>query len=151
MIRVDIYVNQKIYTYEEHVDWPMWEITFALFDKDNGCESKCGSLGVCKDNQCVACAMPKGLFGWSKVVRAPPKLRQLGYYKVEGVEHYMNGYTEGNGHLKLVECRERCNKDCGCLGFFYREKSSKCSLARELGTFVKVSNTSHVGYIKISK
>ncbi|KAM7525017.1 hypothetical protein LguiA_014919 [Lonicera macranthoides] len=45
----------------------------------------------------------------------------LGYYKFEGVEHYMNGYTKGNGHLKLVEFRERRNKDCGCLGFFYRE------------------------------
>ncbi|KAK2969504.1 hypothetical protein RJ640_017344 [Escallonia rubra] len=162
MLRVDIDGNLRIYTYEPNVDWGAWEVTYALFNSDEWRESecklprRCGTLGVCEDNQCVACPRPKGLLGWSKTC-APPVLppckggANVGYYKVVGVEHFMSAYTEGDGPVKLAECRERCNKDCGCLGFFYREESSKCLLAPDLGTLAMVSNTSHVAYIKMSK
>ncbi|KAJ6769957.1 EPIDERMIS-SPECIFIC SECRETED GLYCOPROTEIN EP1-LIKE [Salix purpurea] len=117
---------------------------------------RCGSLGVCEDNQCVACPRPQGLLGWSKSC-APPALPpckrgvKLDYYKVVGVEHFLNGYSEGEGPMKLVDCRNKCSNDCGCLGFFYKEESSKCLLAPVLGTLVEVSSPSHVGYIKMSK
>lgn len=165
MLRVDIDGNLRIYTYEEHVDWGAWEVTYKLFDRDeyiyvseSECKlpRRCGSLGVCEDDQCVACPTPQGLLGWSKTC-APPTLppckggrANVDYYKVEGVEHFTNAYAEGNGPMKMVDCKERCSKDCGCLGFFYREESSKCLLVSELGTLVKVSNISHVGYIKKS-
>ncbi|XP_042484266.1 epidermis-specific secreted glycoprotein EP1-like [Macadamia integrifolia] len=166
MLRVGYDGNLKIYTYYDKVDWGAWEVTFSLFDregKESECKlpTRCGSLGVCEDDQCVACPTQKGMLGWSKSC-APPVLppcnkgkggagAKVNYYKVVGVEHFMNGYTEGDGPMKVVECRDRCSKDCGCLGFFYREESSKCLLAPELGTLTKVSNTTHVAFIKISK
>ncbi|KAK6917677.1 S-locus glycoprotein domain [Dillenia turbinata] len=162
ILKVESDGNLKIYTYYEHVDYGAWEVTFKLFDRDEGRESecklpkRCGSLGVCEDNQCVACPSSKGLLGYSKSC-APPKLppckggANVGYYEVVGVEHFLNGFTEGDGPMKLVDCKKKCDLDCGCLGFFYREESSKCLLAPELDTLIKVSNSSHVAYIKMPK
>lgn len=163
MLRLDFDGNLRIYTYDENVDWGAWEVTFTLLNREDDIEStsecrlpkKCGSFGVCEDNQCVACPTPAALLGWSKSC-APPVLpgckrgANVDYYKVVGVEHFLNGYAEG-GRMKIGDCREKCNKDCKCAGFFYREESSKCLLAPELDTLIKVSNPSHVGYIKISK
>ncbi|KAJ4975290.1 hypothetical protein NE237_000396 [Protea cynaroides] len=166
MLRVEYDGNLKIYTYYDKVDYGAWQISFNLFDR-NGRESecklpsRCGSLGVCEDDQCVACPTPKGLFGWSKTCTSPvlPPCNKgaiggkakVDYYKVVGVDHFLNGYTEGDGPMKVSECRDKCSKDCGCLGFFYREESSKCLLAPELGTLTKVSNITHVAFIKYSK
>ncbi|KAL9383770.1 hypothetical protein Peur_024093 [Populus x canadensis] len=163
MLRLESDGNLKIYTYNENVDWGAWDLTFKLFDRDSDLEisecklpQRCGSLGVCEDNQCVACPRPQGFLGWSKSC-APPALppckggAYVDYYKVVGVEHFLNGYNEGEGPMKLVDCRNKCNNDCGCLGFFYKEESSKCLLAPVLGTLVGVSSPSHVGYIKMSK
>ncbi|XAR66569.1 hypothetical protein NMG60_11012848 [Bertholletia excelsa] len=161
MLRVDVDGNLRIYTYDENVDWGAWEVTYVLFDRDDGHESecqllrRCGSLGVCEDDQCVACPKPQGLLGWSKSC-APPALppckggANMDYCKVEGVEHYTSAYKEGDP-MKLMDCRAKCNKDCKCLGFFYRAESSKCLLVADLGTLIKVSNASHVGYIKVPK
>lgn len=164
MLRVEWDGNLRIHTYNENVDWGAWENTFALFDRDIGrareCSlpKRCGSLGVCEDSQCVACPNAKGLLGWSKscspLVLPPRQARakSVGYYKVVGVEHFLSGYsTQGDGPMGLAECRDKCNKDCKCLGFFYREESSKCLLVPELDTLTKVSNASHVAYIKMSK
>lgn len=163
MLRVESDGNLRIHTYDENVDWGAWDNTFMLFDRDIGWASecalpkRCGELGVCEDDQCMACPSPRGLLGWSKGC-APPVLPpcrarvagKVGYYRVVGVEHFMSGYgTQGDGPMKLAECREKCNRDCKCLGFFYREESSKCLLAPELDTLTKVSNTSHVAYIKM--
>ncbi|KAF3676456.1 putative ER lumen protein retaining receptor-like [Capsicum annuum] len=162
MFRVDMDGNLRMYTYEPNVDWGAWDTTYQLFDRDNDGKSecklprKCGSLGVCEDSQCVACPSPRGLIGWSKGC-SPPKLpackggSNVDYYKVVGVEHFTSDYNEGIGPMKINECKDRCNKDCKCVGFFYREESSKCLVVPELGALVKVTNSSHVGYIKISK
>ncbi|OMO65374.1 S-locus glycoprotein [Corchorus olitorius] len=162
MLRVEPDGNLKIYTLNLNVEWGSWENTFKLFDGDDHesfCQlpQRCGSLGICEDNQCVACPKPKGLLGWSKSC-APPVLppcktggANVGYYKVVGVEHFTNAYAEGVGPMKLNDCRVKCSNDCGCLGFFYREESSKCLQVPELGTLVKVSNSSHVAYIKMPK
>lgn len=162
MLRVDIDGNLRMYTYDENVDWGAWEVTYVLLDRDNGQASecklpkRCGSLGVCDEDQCVACPTRNGLLGWSKGC-APPTLppckgaTNVDYYKVDGVEHFSSEYNEGSGPMGLAQCREKCSKDCKCLGFFYRAESSKCLVVSELGTLVKVSNPSRVGYIKISK
>ncbi|KAK8608175.1 hypothetical protein V6N13_023606 [Hibiscus sabdariffa] len=161
MLRVESDGNLMIYTYNENVDWGAWDNTYKLFDGDDheslcNLPKRCGSLGICEDNQCVACPRPKGLAGWSKSC-VPPALppckggANVGYYKVVGVEHFTNGYTEGDGPVKLNDCRVKCSNDCGCLGFFYREESSKCLLVPELGTLVKVENLAHVAYIKMPK
>ncbi|MBA0779154.1 hypothetical protein Gotri_003430 [Gossypium trilobum] len=162
MLRVEPDGNLKIYTFNENVEWGTWETTFKLFDGDDyeslcNLPRRCGSLGICEDNQCVACPKPKGLMGWSKSC-APPVLSpckggddKVGYYKVVGVEHFTNEYTEGDGPMKLNDCRVKCSNDCGCLGFFYREESSKCLMVPELGTLVKVTNLAHVAYIKMPK
>lgn len=163
ILRVDMDGNLRIYTYEEHVDWVAWEVTYTLLNRDRGEErsecklpKRCGSLGVCEDNQCVACPTANGLLGWSKSC-APPVLPPCGkranvdYYKVVGAEHFTTGVTDGSGPTKLADCRKKCDSDCKCLGFFYREESSKCLVAPDLGALNKVSNSSHVAYIKISK
>ncbi|XP_010279124.1 PREDICTED: epidermis-specific secreted glycoprotein EP1-like [Nelumbo nucifera] len=162
-LRVGFDGNLRIYTFYDKVDWGPWEVTYTLFGRDEGDESecriptRCGSMGVCEDDQCVACPRPQGFLGWSAKDCAPPTLlpckggANVDYYKVVGVEHFMNAYTEGDGPMSVAQCRDKCNKDCGCLGFFYREESSKCLLAPELGTMTKVSNTHHVAFIKISK
>lgn len=163
MLRVDMDGNLRIYTYDDNVDWGAWEVTYALFTSEDyyGRESlcklpkKCGSLGICDDNQCVACPKPQGLLGWDRSCATPPLppcqagANSVDFYKVDsGVEHYSSSYNEGNGPMKLIECRTKCSQDCKCLGFFYREESSKCLLVPELGTLIKTSNSSHVGYIK---
>jgi hypothetical protein len=163
MLRVDTDGNLRMYTYNDFVDWGAWDVSYELFDTsgDYGHASlcrlptKCGSLGVCEDDQCVGCPSPKGLLGWSKAC-APPALtpcksaKNARYYKVDGVEHYTSEYNEGTGSTSLAQCRDKCSKDCKCVGFFYRAESSKCLVVPELGTLVRVSNASHVGYIKIS-
>ncbi|KAL1805681.1 hypothetical protein ACET3Z_028749 [Daucus carota] len=161
MLRVDSDGNLRVYTYEEHVDYGAWEVTYVLFDRDEGRESecklpqRCGALGVCSDDQCVACPTANGLTGWSKTC-APPVLPACGkgaidYYKVAGVEHFTNGVTSGTPRSTLADCRKKCDSDCKCVGFFYREESSTCLLASVLGALNQVANASHVAYIKMSK
>ncbi|CAI9087280.1 OLC1v1021317C1 [Oldenlandia corymbosa var. corymbosa] len=161
-LRVDIDGNLRIYTYDDIVDNQAWEITFVLFDRDEGRASecnlprRCGSLGVCEDDQCVACPKQQGLLGWSKTC-APPALlpckagSMVDYYKVDGVEHYTSEFNPGSGPMSLAQCKVVCTKDCKCLGFFYQRKTSKCLLVPVLGTLVKVPNSTYTGYIKISK
>lgn len=160
-LRVGMDGNLKIYTYEPHVDYTAWEITYRLFNRNQGDESecklpqRCGSLGVCSDSQCVGCPTPNGLVGWSKTC-APPALPACGkgavdYFKVGGIEHFTNSVTSGTPRSTLGHCRKKCDSDCKCLGFFYREESSTCLLAPFLGALNQVSNTSHVAYIKMSK
>ncbi|KAI3830329.1 hypothetical protein MKX03_020531 [Papaver bracteatum] len=156
----------KIYTYYDKVLYGIgvWEVTFSLFDLITGnggvseCKfpNKCGSFGVCEDEQCVACPTAKGLLGWANDC-APPaqrkcqngKANKVDYFKVVGVEHFLSDYGEGEESLKLDACRDKCSKYCECLGFFYKEESAKCLLVPMLGTLNKVANTSHVAYIKL--
>ncbi|XXG67445.1 hypothetical protein AAC387_Pa06g0795 [Persea americana] len=154
--------NLKIYTFDDYVFWGAWEMTYAFFSRNERLSEcrlpkRCGSFGLCEDNQCVACPSPKGLLGWSSSC-LPPKIptcnggRNVDYYKVVGVEHFLNQqYSEGKGPMKMVDCRDRCSNDCKCVGFFYREESSKCLTVPVLDTLIKVDNSSHVVFIKISK
>ncbi|KAL5731160.1 hypothetical protein ACHQM5_003917 [Ranunculus cassubicifolius] len=153
LLRVGSDGSLKVYSFYDRVELGGWEVTYSEFDRDDiygGTEcrlpTRCGSLGVCEDDQCVACPTPKGILpsckGGSQVVD---------YYKVVGVEHFTYEYTQGDGPTKLADCRAKCSMDCGCLGFFYREESSKSLLAPVLGTLTKVTNKSHVAYIKMSK
>ncbi|KAL8045746.1 hypothetical protein ABFX02_08G133800 [Erythranthe guttata] len=165
MLRVDADGNLRIYTYDENVDWGAWEVTYVLLDRSEDAYAhasecklpkRCGSLGVCEDFQCVACPTPKGLLGWSKGC-APPTLppcnggANVDYYKVDGVEHFTSEYNEGSGPVSLAQCKDKCSKDCKCLGLFYKAESSKCLVVPELGSLPKVANSSYTGYIKISK
>ncbi|CAI9087281.1 OLC1v1021318C1 [Oldenlandia corymbosa var. corymbosa] len=162
-LRVEIDGNLRIYTYDDTENWLSWGVPFVLFDKDKGWTTqcrmprRCGSLGICKNDQCIACPKPQGLLKWSKTC-APPVLppcnkrgSRVDYYKVDGVEHYTSAYNVGDGPLSLVQCKDQCSKDCKCAGFFYRQESSKCLFVSDLGTLVKVPNSAHTGYIKISK
>lgn len=169
MLRLESDGNMKVYTYYEHVEWRAWDTVFKLFDRDDlglineECllPRRCGSLRVCEDSQCVACPNPWGLMGWSKSW-APPNLPpckvnngsnrtgSTGFacYRVEGVDHFLvNDFAvKDDGPMKLGECKEKCDKDCGCLG--YRNDSSRCLLAPEIGTLMKKPSTPYVGYIK---
>lgn len=78
MLRLDLDGNLRVCTYYEHVDWGAWEITFSLFGKEVGnskseCRlpKKCGGLGICEHNQCLACPRRKGLGGWSESCSPP--------------------------------------------------------------------------------
>ncbi|XP_068645118.1 EP1-like glycoprotein 2 [Aristolochia californica] len=149
--------NLKAYTYDDKVDYRAWEVTFTFFSGDgflSGCSlpAKCGSLGVCEDEMCVACPLPQGLVGWSKNC-LPPKISscsgRFDYYKVEGVEHFLS--ASGEGPMKITQCKDKCSKDCKCVGFMYKQETSRCLLVPVLGTLSKVENASHSVYIKIAK
>lgn len=120
-------------------------MSHTLFNRDGTrCLSECklptrgGSFGVCINNQCVGCPSRNGLLWWNESCASPtlPVCKNgasvsAKYYKVEGAELFTTDYTEGEGPL-VSECRVKCSADCGCLGFFYREESSKCWLAYDL-------------------
>ncbi|OWM88593.1 hypothetical protein CDL15_Pgr002360 [Punica granatum] len=159
-LRLGIDGNLKVYTYNDKVDWGAWEMTFALFDRDSIWETecqlpeRCGNFGLCDDNQCVACPLASGLMGWSRAC-APAmvtgcKPGDFGYYKVEGVDHFLSKYTTGSA-AKESDCGAKCSKDCKCMGYFYNQDTSRCWLAYELKTLTKVANSTHVGYIKFPK
>ncbi|KAJ7981821.1 epidermis-specific secreted glycoprotein EP1-like [Quillaja saponaria] len=151
--------NLKAYTYYDKVSYLKWEESFAFFSsyfiRECGLPSKCGSYGLCTRGMCVACPSPKGLLGWSESC-GPPKVPvcgkggKFGYYKIVGVEHFLGPYLDGGeGPIKVADCKAKCDKDCKCLGYFYKEDTSKCLLAPVLGTLIRDVNTS-VGYIKYS-
>lgn len=155
--------NLRVFTYFDKVRSMAWEKTFELFSSNSQTEcalpSKCGSLGLCMRGMCVACPQPKGLLGWSNGC-APPKLPpcgksngtiSIGYYEIEGAEHFLEQYVEGEGPIKVEECRKKCSRDCKCVGFSYNKESSKCRLLPVLDTLTKVSQSSHSVHIKFSK
>ncbi|RZC76588.1 hypothetical protein C5167_001113 [Papaver somniferum] len=149
--------NIKVFTYYTNTSYLKWDQTYAFFGDDVrecGLPSKCGSFGFCDKRMCIACPSPKGLLGWSESCKPPaaPSCNTGGaapkYYKIAGVQHFSSPYDEGQGPMKVTDCRDKCNKDCKCAGFFYRGESSKCFTVPVLGTLIKDVNTSHVGYIK---
>ncbi|OVA15172.1 Bulb-type lectin domain [Macleaya cordata] len=115
--------NIHIYTYYEKGQKDAWEVTYTEFTSSwyaGECllPEKCGSLGICENSQCVACPTPKGLTGWSKDCK-PMKLpscnvasANVSYYKVGGVDHFMDTNNEGEGPMKIGECKKKCSKDC---------------------------------------
>ncbi|KAJ6417108.1 hypothetical protein OIU84_002912 [Salix udensis] len=153
--------NLRIYSYNNKVDYMAWDVAFTLFSRDGFPESecqlpeRCGKFGLCEDSQCVACPLPGGLFGWSKNCEPvkPPACgsKNFYYYKLEGVDHSMSKYAGGSGPVKEEECGRKCSSDCKCMGYFYNKETSKCSIAYDLQTLTKVSNSTHVGYIKAPK
>ncbi|CAN6558268.1 unnamed protein product [Malus baccata var. baccata] len=150
--------NVKFYTCNDKVDIGAWEVTFALFDRDNSiwkteCQlpERCRTFGLCEDSQCVTCPSSKGLLGWSKSC-APEKLtscdaKSFHYYKVERVDHFSSKYTSGAA-MKENDCAKKCTSDCKCLGYFFKQDTSRCWIAYDLKTLTKVANSTHVGYIK---
>ncbi|KAH7532521.1 hypothetical protein FEM48_Zijuj04G0029000 [Ziziphus jujuba var. spinosa] len=108
-------------------------------------------LGVCEDNQCVACPLANGLIGWSKSCEAEKvtscRASDFHYYKVVCVDQFPSKFTKGDC-VKESACESKCSKDCKCLGYFYNQQSSRCWIAYELKTLTKVENSTHVGYIK---
>ncbi|XP_038898869.1 epidermis-specific secreted glycoprotein EP1-like isoform X1 [Benincasa hispida] len=157
-LRLGIDGNVRLFTYNDKVDWGPSEISFTLFDRESNTENecqwpeRCGQLGVCEENQCVACPTEKGLLGWSKMCMAKkvsscdPK--SFHYYKLEGVDHFLTKYNKGEGPMGQKECEKKCNLDCKCLGYFYQTRGSLCWVANELKTLIKVDNSTHLGFIK---
>ncbi|CAN8304963.1 unnamed protein product [Cochlearia groenlandica] len=152
-LRLEADGNLKIYTFDFAVSFLAWEVTFELFGNNNECwlPSKCGEFGVCEDNQCVACPLEMCLLGWSKACK-PKKVKSCDpktfhYYRLGGVDHYMTKYNVG---LVIGEskCRVLCSGECKCLGYFYDKSSFKCWIGYEIGTFVRVSDSTKVAYIK---
>ncbi|KAE8679081.1 Epidermis-specific secreted glycoprotein EP1 [Hibiscus syriacus] len=104
--------------------------------------------------QCVACPTPNGLIGWNKDCNVKKLTscneKDFYYYKLEGVDHFLTRYTRGNA-IKEEECGKKCSKDCKCLGYFYKQQSSRCWLAYDLKTLTRVANATHVAYTKAPK
>ncbi|XP_007021733.2 PREDICTED: epidermis-specific secreted glycoprotein EP1 [Theobroma cacao] len=161
ILRLGVDGNLRVFTYFDKVDSRAWEETFTLFSRDSiwgtECElpERCGSFGLCEENQCVACPSPNGLLGWNKNCQ-PQKLtscrpNDFTYYKLDGVNHFMSQYNEGQGPMKESDCGRKCTSDCKCLGYFYHRETSKCWIANELKTLAATSNSSHVGYIRAPK
>ncbi|OVA13629.1 S-locus glycoprotein [Macleaya cordata] len=166
-LRLESDGNLKILTYYRNTSYLKWAETYAFFGdevRECGLPSKCGSYGYCDKRMCIACPSPKGLLGWSEDCKPPPTPTcksggaAANYYKIVvleflhvGVEHFMSPYDEGEGPMKVNDCRDKCSKDCKCVGFFYKEESSKCLRVPLLGTLIKNVNTSRVGFIKYLK
>ncbi|KAM7251807.1 hypothetical protein ACFE04_023690 [Oxalis oulophora] len=157
LLRLGIDGNLRVYTYSNEVDYMAWELTFTLFDRKsyfaNECQlpTRCGDFGLCEDNQCVACPLPGGLFGWSKsceLVKVNScKPSDFHYYKVEGVDYFMSKLTTGQS-IKESDCSKKCSGDCKCQGYFYNLDTSRCWTAYDIKTLIKSENSTHVGYIK---
>ncbi|MCL7041281.1 hypothetical protein MKW94_009132 [Papaver nudicaule] len=143
MLRLGSNGNLYIYTYSELPSngYIAWEETYAAFSSRGSTSecllpSKCGSFGLCEDNQCVACPTPKGLMGWDKKCKLPKipsctiVAANVGYYRVKDVEDYQPlSLSDGEGPMTVNECKKKCSDDCKCVGFFYRINGSMCSLA----------------------
>ncbi|KAI3944001.1 hypothetical protein MKW92_031521 [Papaver armeniacum] len=156
-LRLESDGNLKAFTYYTNTSYLKWDQTYAFFGdevRECGLPSKCGSFGLCDKRMCIACPSPKGLLGWTESCKPPavPSCAYSGaalkYYKIAGVQHFTSLFDEGQGPMKVNDCRDKCSKDCKCAGFFYREESSRCFSVPVLGTLIKDANTSHVGYIK---
>ena len=156
-LRLGIDGNIKFHTYFLDVRDGVWQVTYTLFDRDSDeseCQlpERCGKFGLCDDNQCVACPLENGLFGWSNNCTSKTvtscKANEFHYYKLEGVEHYMSKYTTGD-RVSENNCGNKCTKDCKCVGYFYHRENSRCWIAYDLQTLTRVTNSSHVGYIKV--
>ncbi|MCL7043738.1 hypothetical protein MKW94_017542 [Papaver nudicaule] len=155
--------NLRIYTYYEKGRQDVWEETYTEFTSSwyaGECllPEKCGSLGICENSQCVACPTPKGLMGWSKDCK-PMKLpsckvgaANVSYYRVDGVDHFLDTNNDGQGPMKIDECRRKCSSDCKCMAFFYRKDISMCLLTVQLNTLIKAQDSAErVSYIKYVK
>ncbi|CAI9092511.1 OLC1v1027767C1 [Oldenlandia corymbosa var. corymbosa] len=152
--------NVRVFTYFDKVPYLKWSETWAFFSsyyvRECGQPEKCGAFGLCQKGMCVACPSPKGLLGWSDVC-APPTLKpcsaagKVDYYKIVGVEHFLNRESTGNGEgpITVEACRDKCNKDCECKGFVYKQDIKKCLRLPVLGTLIRDANTS-TAYIKYS-
>ncbi|MCL7041755.1 hypothetical protein MKW94_008041 [Papaver nudicaule] len=172
MLRLTSNGNLYIYTY---IDLPgnngsnVWLETFSAFSRERGgseCSipEKCGSFGLCEDNQCVACPTPNGLLGWNKKCKLPkiPSCNNastevnLGYFRVKEVGNYLpllGDDIEGEGPMTISECMEKCSNDCKCVGFFYRyDWSKRCWISSQLNTMTRRGFTTFVdAYIKYAK
>ncbi|KAI3962196.1 hypothetical protein MKX01_030746 [Papaver californicum] len=149
MLRLGSNGNLHIYTYYELQThgFTAWEETYAAFSREGSISecllpAKCGSFGLCKDNQCVACPTPKGLMGWDEKCELPKlpscnasTAAKMGYYRVKDVKDYrLLGDSDGEGPMTVNKCMKKCSDDCKCMGFFYRINGSMCSLAAQLNT-----------------
>ncbi|XP_057452317.1 EP1-like glycoprotein 3 [Lotus japonicus] len=140
-VRLGIDGNIRFNTYFLDVRDGVWKVTYTLFDRDSDDESecqlpqRCGKFGLCEENQCVACPLENGLFGWSNNCSAKAvtscKASEFHYYKLEGVEHYMSKYTTGD-RVSETNCGNKCTKDCKCVGYFYNRDNSRCWTAYDL-------------------
>ncbi|MCL7029344.1 hypothetical protein MKW94_026790 [Papaver nudicaule] len=155
MLRLGSNGNLYIYT---HYELPInryvaWEKTYAAFSSEGRTSvtecllpTKCGSFGLCEDNQCVACPTPKGLIGWDKKCQLPSipscnvSVANVDYFKVDDVVDYRRPLDLVNGEkpMKVKECMKKCSDDCQCVGFFYKNVGSKCLLVTQLNTLSKI-------------
>ncbi|MFS7984305.1 putative S-locus glycoprotein [Helianthus anomalus] len=155
-LRLGIDGNLRFYSYNPNVQGVAWELVYTFLDRDSmegECQlpGRCGNFGLCEDSQCVACPTPNGLMGWSKECEVKKvtscKASDFGYYKLQGVDHFMIKYTRGDA-TKQSDCESKCTKDCKCMGYFYHTDSSRCWIAYDLKTLTRVGNSTHLAYIK---
>ncbi|KAK1439644.1 hypothetical protein QVD17_05464 [Tagetes erecta] len=156
-LRLGIDGNLRFYTYNPNIQAGAWDEVYTFLDRDSRegeCQlpGRCGKFGLCEDSQCVACPTPSGLSGWSKDCDVKKvtscKSSEFGYYKLEGVDHFMIKYTRGDGPTKQSDCESKCTKDCKCMGYFYHTDRSRCWIAYDLKTLTRVGNSTHLAYIK---
>ncbi|KAI3769325.1 hypothetical protein L6452_00426 [Arctium lappa] len=159
-LRLGIDGNLRFLTYNPNVQGVSWEVIYTFFDRrsmQDECQlpERCGKFGLCEDSQCVACPTPNGLSGWSKDCESKKvpscKSGEFGYYKLDGVDHFMIKYTRGDGPVKQSDCEGKCSKDCKCMGYFYHTDRSRCWIAYDLKTLTRVGNSTNLAYIKTSK
>ncbi|GJT30543.1 epidermis-specific secreted glycoprotein EP1-like protein [Tanacetum coccineum] len=163
-LRLGIDGNLRFYTYRANVRGNAWALLFTLFDRgvrsSNGADdpvdecqlpNRCGKFGLCEESQCVGCPTPDGVFAWSNDcdVKLPScNASSFTYYELKGVDHFTVKYTSGTGRTSLANCKNKCTKDCKCLGYFYHTDIARCWTVNELKTLTRVGNSTNLAYIK---
>ncbi|GJU09921.1 epidermis-specific secreted glycoprotein EP1-like protein [Tanacetum coccineum] len=162
-LRLGIDGNLRLYTYRANVRGNAWALLFTLFDRGvrtstgaddpvDECQlpSRCGKFGLCEESQCIGCPTPNGVFAWSKDcdVKLPScNASSFKYYELKGVDHFTVKYTSGT-KSSLDSCKNKCTKDCKCMGYFYHTDGSKCWTVNELKTLTRTGNSTNLAYIK---
>ncbi|PWA55811.1 hypothetical protein CTI12_AA425740 [Artemisia annua] len=163
-LRLGIDGNLRLYTYRRGVRGDAWALLFTMFDGDaktsrasddpvDECQlpSRCGKFGLCEESQCVGCPTPNGVLAWSKDCdyKLPScNANSFKYYELKGVDHFTVKYTSGTGRTGIDNCKNRCTKDCKCLGYFYHTDTARCWTVNELKTLTRVGNSTNLAYIK---
>ncbi|MCL7042094.1 hypothetical protein MKW94_005904 [Papaver nudicaule] len=145
--------NLHIYTYYEKGRTEAWEETYTEFTSS-------WYAGECLLPEKLCClshakrtnGLEQGLT--MDLPSCKAGAANVSYYKVDGVEHFLNTNNDGQGPMTIGECRKKCSNDCKCMAFFYTKDISMCLLTVQLNTLNKAQDNSSaekVAYIKYVK
>ncbi|MCL7035569.1 hypothetical protein MKW94_010784 [Papaver nudicaule] len=159
MLRLEKDGNLRVYTYNGFMK--IWESPYSyLSSKSYECNlpEKCGLFGYCENQKCVSCPSSKGLLAasWNKECKREktPHCKgtksKVAYYRLENVSSSIRTANDKDyKKLSVDGCKNKCNEDCKCVGFFYRTEYGTCMVATtEMYTLTSDNIRWELGYIE---